>query len=146
MGGYAPIRSHTEAPLSILDQITQQAGRLAGDVQQSVKRARIQGERRLLERQHRAALEELGERAYALVKDGSLDGAALSPQVAAVDSALMEIEGKDAEIAAFHDDAPAPPTPAPSPASAPDASAASRSAGTGWEAADRFFATKNDDD
>ncbi len=128
--------------MSIIDQITQQAGRLAGDVQQSVKRARVQGERRLLERQHRAALEELGERTYALVKEGALDGGALSPQVAAVDSALMEIEGKDAEIAAFHDDAPAPAPQAPqaAPSDAP------RSAGTGWEAADRFFAKKTDGD
>lgn len=132
--------------MSIIDQLTQQAGRLAGDVQQSIKRARIQGERRLLERQHRAALEELGERAYALIKDGAVDAGVLSPQVAAVDSALMEIEGKDAEIAAFNDTAPAaasePVAPAPGPAD-PDAGGSPR---TGWEAADRFFAKKPESD
>ena len=87
--------------MSLLDQLTQQAGRIAGDVQESIKRARVQGERRLLERQHRAALEELGAKAVSLINDGGLDGTPLSAQVAAVESARMEIEAKDAEIAAL---------------------------------------------
>lgn len=134
--------------MSFLDQLTQQAGRLAGDVQESIKRARVQGERRLLERQHRAALEELGERAYGLIKDGTLDGSPLGAQVAAVESAMMEIEGKDAEIAAMTrasaaDDVRADAAPQPRPASTPG-DGARGSAGPGWDAADRFFA-KNDD-
>lgn len=119
--------------MSLLDQLTQQAGRIAGDVQESIKRARVQGERRLLERQHRAALEELGERAFALIKDGGLDGSPLSAQVAAVESAQMEIEAKDAEIAALS--APSAPPAGTTPPSG---------AGPGWDAADRFF-SRNDD-
>ena len=46
--------------MTVLDSLAKQANRLASDVQASLKRARVEGERRLLQRQHRAALEELG--------------------------------------------------------------------------------------
>ena len=56
--------------MTVLDSLAKQANRLAADVQTSLKRARVEGERRLLQRQHRAALEQLGERTYELVKSG----------------------------------------------------------------------------
>lgn len=117
--------------MSILDQLTQQAGRIAEDVQQSVKRARVQGERRLLERQHRAALEELGAATYALITRGEMDSGPLAARVAAVHSAQMEIDGKDAEIAAL---AETPPRAASTPSEPPTGGP-----GPGWEAAQRFF-------
>lgn len=126
--------------MTVLDNLAKQANRLATDVQTSLRRARVEGERRLLQRQHRAALEELGERAYELVRSGQLPEAPLAAEIAAVESKLMEIEAKVTEVeslrgdeeAAADDpsreafpmvgDAPAEPTPGP-----------------GWEAAERFF-------
>ncbi|MGD9695798.1 MAG: hypothetical protein AB7V42_09080 [Thermoleophilia bacterium] len=90
--------------MSVLDSLAKQANRLAADVQVSLKRARVEGERRLLQRQHRAALEELGEKAYELVRSGALPEDPLSAEVAAVESKLMEIEAKVAEIDALRGD------------------------------------------
>lgn len=140
--------------MSIIDDLTRQAGRIANDVQASLKRARVEGERRLLQRQHRAALEELGERAFELVKAGALPGEALSAEVAAVESKLMEIEAKAVEIEGMRDaddvgpewSGAAPPADSdPSRTAFPmvgDAPAAKESdgPGPGWEAAERFFA------
>ena len=106
--------------MTALDSLAKQLNRLASDVQTSLKRARVEGERRLLQRQHRAALEELGERAYELVKAGQLPEEPLAADISAVESKLMEIEAKVAFP--MVGDAPAEPTPGP-----------------GWEAADRFF-------
>lgn len=126
--------------MTVLDTLAKQANRLASDVQTSLKRARVEGERRLLQRQHRAALEELGERAYEQVRAGRIPEEALGPEIAAVESKLMEIEAKVAEVDALRDeeeaaaddpsrdafpmvgDADGEPTPGP-----------------GWEAAERFF-------
>jgi chromosome segregation ATPase len=135
-----------EATMTVLDSIAKQANRLATDVQASLKRARVEGERRLLQRQHRAALEELGERAYELVRSGALPEEPLATEIGAVESKLMEIEAKVAEIDALRteeegDDAtPAaaedpsrtafPMVDTPPPASGP---------GPGWEAAEKFF-------
>ncbi|HEX2504106.1 MAG TPA: hypothetical protein VHK00_09185 [Miltoncostaeaceae bacterium] len=126
--------------MTVLDTLTKQANRLATDVQTSLKRARVEGERRLLQRHHRTALEELGERAYELVKSGQIPEAPLAAEVAAVDSKLMEIEGKVAEIDSLHGDEHAP-------AGDPSQDAfpmvgdgpTEPTPGTGWEAADRFF-------
>ena len=52
--------------MSVVDQLARQASRFANDVQVSLRRARVEGERRLLQRQHRAALEDLGLRTYEL--------------------------------------------------------------------------------
>lgn len=84
--------------MAVLDSLAKQASRLATDVQVSLKRARVEGERRLLQRQHRTALEELGERAYELVRAGTLPEEPLATEVAAVEAKLMEIEAKVAEI------------------------------------------------
>jgi|GEM_PF-674978 len=145
--------------MSIIDELTRQAGRIAGDVQTSIRRARVEGERRLLQRQHRAALEELGERAYALVKSGELPEGPLAAEVAAVEAKLTEIETKAAEIDGEGGEGGTPaqdPGPAtataetssdPSRAAFPmvdggaeePAGEAPRSPGPGWEQAERFF-------
>jgi hypothetical protein len=125
--------------MTVLDTLAKQANRLAADVQTSLKRARIEGERRLLQRQHRAALEELGERAYELVRAGQLPEAPLAAEIAAVESKLMEIEAKVAEIESLRGEEEAPDDPSrdafPMVGDAP----AERSPGPGWEAAQRFF-------
>ena len=90
--------------MQVLDTIAKQANRLATDVQLSLKRARVEGERRLLQRQHRAALEELGERAYEQVRAGAIAEGPLSAEVAAVESKLIEIEAKVAEIESLRSD------------------------------------------
>jgi len=132
--------------VSVLDTLAKQASRLATDVQLSLKRARLEGERRLLQRQHRTALEELGERAYELVRAGEMPEGKLGPEVAAVESKLMEIEAKVAEIDALR------PEEGAKGAEAPDKDASKTafpmledqsekaSAGPGWDAAERFFA------
>ena len=137
--------------MAVLDTIAKQANRLATDVQVSLKRARVEGERRLLQRQHRTALEELGERAYELVRAGDIPEDPLAPEIAAVESKLMEIEAKVAEI-----DSPArgrrgrvPAARGPLPDGVPDGrrepgrrggeASSPGGPGAGWEAAERFF-------
>lgn len=139
-----------------LDTIAKQANRLATDVQLSLKRARVEGERRLLQRQHRAALEELGERAYEQVRAGAIPEEPISAEVAAVESKLIEIEAKVAEIESLRSDeededggggeAKAEKTDEktdddPSRAAFPmvDGPASKPGPGPGWEAAERFF-------
>ena len=138
--------------MAVLDSIAKQANRLASDVQMSLKRARVEGERRLLQRQHRAALEELGERAYELVRAGELPEEPLATEIGAVESKLMEIEAKVAEIDSLRtddeepgaegDDQPTAATPAdPSRAAFPmvGGDAPEPGPGPGWEAAEKFF-------
>ena len=126
--------------MTVLDNLAKQANRLATDVQTSLRRARVEGERRLLQRQHRAALEELGERAYELVRSGQLPEAPLAAEIAAVESKLMEIEAKVTEVESLRDDEEAP-ADDPSRDAFPmvgDAPA-EPTPGPGWEAAERFF-------
>ncbi len=143
--------------MQVLDTIAKQANRLATDVQLSLKRARVEGERRLLQRQHRAALEELGERAYEQVRAGAIAEGPLSAEVAAVESKLIEIEAKVAEIESLRsddeDDGDGTGTDGdpreggesaeedPSRAAFPmvDGPAKKTGPGPGWEAAERFF-------
>ena len=135
--------------MQVLDSIAKQANRLATDVQMSLKRARVEGERRLLQRQHRAALEELGERAYELVRAGSLPEEPLATEIGAVESKLMEIEAKVAEIESLRGDEDgedeenggSQPPADPSRAAFPMVGdgAPSPGPGPGWEAAERFF-------
>jgi hypothetical protein len=84
--------------MRVIDSLTNKAGRFAGDLQDSLKRARIEGEKRLLQRQHRAALEDLGLRVYELVKAGDMPEDAIASEVAAVEGKLIEIEAKVTEI------------------------------------------------
>lgn len=126
--------------MTVLDNLAKQANRLASDVQTSLKRARVEGERRLLQRQHRAALEELGERAYELVRSGQLPEQPLAAEIAAVESKLMEIEAKVTEVESLRGDDEAP-ADDPSRDAFPmvgDAPA-EPTPGPGWEAAERFF-------
>ncbi len=135
--------------MSVVDNLTRHASRLAGDVQSSLKRARMEGERRLLQRQHRSALEELGARTYELIHSGRIDLPEVAPEVAAVDRKLFELDAKEREIAAADTEQDAPSAP-PDPVDAafpmmgnhaptqPDTSPAQH-AGPGWDAADRFF-------
>ena len=129
--------------MTVLDSLAKQANRLASDVQASLKRARVEGERRLLQRQHRAALEALGERAYELVKAGRIPAEPLAPEVAAVESKLMEIEGKVGEIDALRTEeeaaAEAPDDPSKDAFPMVDDAPTQPGKTTGWEAADRFF-------
>ncbi len=85
-------------PSSVITTLTRRAGRLAGDLRQSVRHARLEGERRVLERRHRAALEGLGGRVVELVRAGALPESAIGPEIASVEAKLMEIDAKSAEI------------------------------------------------
>lgn len=136
--------------MKVLDGLAKQAERFATDVQSSLKRARIEGERRLLIRQHRTALEDLGERVYELVRSGQMPEGRLGPELAAVEGKLMEVDAKSAEIEDLRpadEDAPGQ-----DPAAAafpmvddlgepgdPAEPAAERGPGPGWEAASRYF-------
>lgn len=132
--------------MSIVESIARRAGQLAEDVQVSLKRARLEGEKRLLQRAHRTALEELGTRVMELAPAGEIRSVDLAAEMAAVAGRAEELAAKVAEIdelkeAVSGDEgspngegAPAqigPGSPAPA-------------AGPGWAAADRFF-SKGDD-
>ncbi len=110
------------------DNLMRSGRRLAGDVRASVARARIEGERRLLQRQHRSAAERLGERAWELARAGDLDPTPLRAEIDDVDRLLAEIAAKVAEIDELRDEGP---DSGPPPPTAP----------TGWEDAERFFRT-----
>lgn len=131
--------------MSVVDQLARQASRLANDVQVSLRRARVEGERRLLQRQHRAALEDLGLRAYELVQAGELPEAPLAPELAAIERKLIELEAKDREIAqmqddeATHDDGTFDAAFPMMGDTAADEHDEHPSGGPGWDAADRFF-------
>ena len=147
--------------MSLLDQLNQHANRLVDEVQGSLRKARAEGERRLILRQHRAALEELGERAYSLIRSGELQTDLLDPEVAwalliipvlevqVVESKLAELEAKSRELdaASTPPEAPGPPggahaAPAAEPAIPPADEAAepvTNGPGPGWDAANRFF-------
>lgn len=84
--------------MSIFSSVTHLTGRVAGDVKGSVRRARLEGERRVLERRHRGALEALGSRAYALAQDGLLTADALAPEIAEVQRQLAEIDAARAAM------------------------------------------------
>jgi hypothetical protein len=129
--------------MPVLDTLAKQASRLATDVQSSLRRARLEGERRLLQRQHRTALEELGERVYELHQEGRLTGDAITRELATVEGRLMEIEAKVTEIDALRTDDEAAEGGDASATAFPmvdgDPSNGATSAGPGWEQANRFF-------
>ncbi len=137
--------------MSVVDQLARQASRLANDVQVSLKRARVEGERRLLQRQHRAALEDLGLRTYELIRAGELPEEPLATEVAAIDRKLIELEAKEREITQLQDDEDAKragesdddAVDTAFPMVADQASDAHdglpTNPGPGWEATERFF-------
>ena len=84
--------------MSVITTVTRTAGRLVGDVRHAVRRARLEGERRVLQRQHRAALEQLGDRVIELVRAGQLPDTGIGPEIANVEARLMEIDATAAEI------------------------------------------------
>ena len=137
--------------MTVLDTLAKQANRLATDVQMSLKRARVEGERRLLQRQHRAALEELGERTYELVRAGTVAEEPLAAEVGAVEAKLMEIEAKVAEIESLRGDEREEEAGAPADASrtafpmVDDEGARTSTPGPGWDAAEKFFGDKPKD-
>jgi hypothetical protein len=114
--------------MSLFDSIQQGASRVTGEVQTSVIRARLEAERRLLGRQHRAALETLGQRAYELVRTGALPAEPLAAEISVVDERLDEIEAKLAEIDTLGNDGPG-------------GNGSTPSAGPGWDAADAYFSS-----
>ena len=59
----------------------------------------IEGDRRVLQRQHRAALEQLGDRVIELVRAGQLPDTGIGPQIANVEAKIMEIDAKTTEMA-----------------------------------------------
>ena len=95
--------------MSVIDTLTRRAGGLAEDLQHSVRRARLEGERRVLQRQHRATLEALGGRVYELVRAGHLPDGELAPELASVENKLMEIDAKAVEIDAIKGEDDGPP-------------------------------------
>ena len=129
--------------MTVLDTIAKQANRLATDVQTSLRRARVEGERRLLQRQHRAALEELGERAYELVRSGRIPEQPLAAEVGAVEAKLMEIEAKVAEIDSLrgdeNDDRSSDDDASRAAFPMVDDGAPASTPGPGWDAAKGFF-------
>lgn len=72
---------------------------MAGDVRQSVHRARMEGEKRVMERRHRAALAALGARAYALAKEGRIPADALADEIADVDARQADMAAARAATA-----------------------------------------------
>lgn len=78
--------------MSLIRSGTSTAWRMAGEVRESVHRARVEGERRVMERRHRAALVALGARAYALAKEGRIPADALADQIAEVDARRAEVD------------------------------------------------------
>lgn len=130
--------------MTVLDTLAKQANRLATDVQMSLKRARVEGERRLLQRQHRAALEELGERTYELVRAGQVPEGPIAAEVGAVEAKLMEIEAKVAEIESLRGDEADEPGSAADPSRTAfpmvdDDTSGTSTPGPGWDAAEKFF-------
>ena len=116
--------------MALHDALGKRATRLTGDVQRSLRRARLEGERGLLQRQNRDALGRLGERASAMVGAGTLPAGELGPELGALEDRLRQIEENRGESEALR--------PAEEGATASEDTTAPSPA-PGWEAAERFF-------
>ena len=86
--------------MSLITSVTSTAGRMAHDMRGSVHRARVEGEKRVLERRHRRALAALGARAYALAREGDIPAHALAAEIAEVDARLADVQAACANEAA----------------------------------------------
>lgn len=75
-----------------MTSVTGAAGRVAHDVRESMHRARVEGEKRVLERRHRRALAALGARARELARDGAIAAGALDAEIAEVDARQAEVD------------------------------------------------------
>lgn len=84
--------------MSFIRSGTSTAWRMAGEMRQSVHRARVEGEKRVMERRHRAALVALGARAYALAKEGRIPADALADQIAEVDARQADMAATRAAV------------------------------------------------
>ena len=82
---------------------------LAADVQRSLRRARLEAERRLLERERRAALEFLGTRASELIASGAMPAGALAGELRRVERCWERLAEQGHAIDALGD----PPSAAP---------------------------------
>jgi hypothetical protein len=91
---------------SVTSSVVHEAGRLARDLPGAVGRARMEGERTVLERRHRRAIEALGARAFVLSREGQLTAAALAPELAEVEArllAMQKVDGAGADDTGGHD-------------------------------------------
>lgn len=91
--------------MAVLKNVARGGKRLAGDVHASVKRGRLEGERRLLERRRRHAAEKLGEKVWELAKAGAIDPRLIGEEIRSMDDLLIEITGTAAEIDALNNSA-----------------------------------------
>jgi hypothetical protein len=89
--------------MSVFEGVGRAAGRVTEGVQHRMRRARLEGERRVLQRQHRAAFEQLGRRTHELARDGRLPADELAPEIARVEAKQMEIDAKSVEIDALRE-------------------------------------------
>jgi hypothetical protein len=116
--------------MALRDALSKRTNRLAGDVQRSLRRGRLEAERRLLQRQQRGALGRLGERAYELVRAGTLPAGELGSELGALEDTLRQIDENRRQTEALR--------PSEEGAAASEDTTA-HSPGPGWEAAERFF-------
>ncbi len=77
--------------MSLIRSVTSRTGRIAHAVSASVHRARVEGEKRMLERRHQTALAALGARTYALVHEGIVPGDAIADEIAEVEARLAQV-------------------------------------------------------
>lgn len=79
--------------ISSISSVTSTAGRVAHDVRESMHRARVEGEKRVLERRHRRALAALGARTRELAREGdAIPVQALADEIAEVDARLADVQ------------------------------------------------------
>jgi hypothetical protein len=120
--------------MPIINTLTGRAGRLASDVQRSLRRARLEAERKLLQRKRAAALTRLGERVDQLVAEGTLPRSGLELELGTLEAAVSEISASDSAIQALRS------TEEHGSGAGEQAGPGGRGgAGPGWEAAARFF-------
>jgi hypothetical protein len=129
-GWQAAAKKGRSSAMALRDGLSKRASRLAADAQRSLRRGRLEAERRLVQRQHRGALGRLGEHAYALVRAGTLPAGELGPELGALEDTLRQIDENRRQTEALR--------PAEEGATASEDTTAA-SAGPGWEAAERFF-------
>jgi len=122
--------------MPIVNTLSRGAGRLASEVLLSLRRARLETERKLLQRKRGAALTRLGERVHQLVEDGGLPRAGLESELGTLEAALAEISANDGALASLR---ATPERELAAGEGQADSNGGTGGAGPGWEAAARFF-------